>query len=73
MVKEGFGVAGNDISIGADIITRTALDEEFSNASGLYFDNDNHRLSAPHSEAANPEKVKSIMAAITSILKKVSN
>lgn len=40
MVKEGFGVAGNDLSIGADILCRAALDDAFADASGKYFDND---------------------------------
>ena len=40
MVKEGFGVAGNDLQIGADILCRLALDDEFAEASGRYWDND---------------------------------
>lgn len=40
MVKEGFGVAGNDLQIGADILCRLALDDEFADASGRYWDND---------------------------------
>ena len=40
MVKEGFGVAGNDLQIGADILYRLALDDEFADASGRYWDND---------------------------------
>ncbi len=44
MVKEGFGVAGNDLSIGADILTRATLSDEFANASGKYFDNDSGSL-----------------------------
>ncbi len=40
MVKEGFGVAGKDIRIGAEILIRAALGDEFENASGHYFDND---------------------------------
>lgn len=40
MVKEGFGVAGNDLQIGADILCRLALDDDFANASGRYWDND---------------------------------
>ena len=40
MVKEGFGVDGGDLQIGADILTRAALSEEFASASGEYFDND---------------------------------
>ena len=40
MVKEGFGVAGNDLQIGADILCRLSLDDEFKSASGRYWDND---------------------------------
>lgn len=40
MVKEGFGVAGNDLQIGADILCRLSLDNEFASASGRYWDND---------------------------------
>ncbi|MEM9845807.1 MAG: SDR family NAD(P)-dependent oxidoreductase [Pseudomonadota bacterium] len=44
MVREGFGVAGNDLRIGADILCRLALDAEFSNHSGEYWDNDSGRF-----------------------------
>lgn len=54
MVKEGFGVAGNDVGIGVDILCRAALDEEFANASGRYWDNDNGRFAVPHVDATNP-------------------
>lgn len=40
MVKEGFGIEGNDLQIGADILCRLALDDEFGNSSGRYWDND---------------------------------
>ena len=40
MVKEGFGVAGNDLQIGADILCRLSLDADFVDASGRYWDND---------------------------------
>ena len=40
MVKEGFGVAGNDLQIGADILCRLTLDDDFASASGRYWDND---------------------------------
>ena len=33
-MKEGFGVDGGDIRIGADILTRAALSEEFETATG---------------------------------------
>ncbi|MEM8605000.1 MAG: SDR family NAD(P)-dependent oxidoreductase, partial [Cyanobacteria bacterium P01_H01_bin.121] len=44
MVKQAFGVAGGDLQIGAEILTRAALSEEFATASGQYFDNDSGRF-----------------------------
>lgn len=44
MVKEGFGVAGNDLQIGADILCRLALEDTFADASGRYWDNDANRF-----------------------------
>lgn len=40
MVKSGFGVAGNDISIGSDILCQIALDDAFADKTGRYWDND---------------------------------
>ncbi len=64
MVKEGFGVAGNDLTIGADILCRAALSEEFATASGRYFDNDSGHFAPPHSAAGDPDHVAEVMAAI---------
>ncbi|SMX47779.1 SDR family NAD(P)-dependent oxidoreductase [Maliponia aquimaris] len=64
MVRKGFGVAGNDIGIGADILVRAALTEEFSDASGLYFDNDTLRFAPPHADAANAAKLAGVVEAI---------
>ncbi|WP_282182160.1 SDR family NAD(P)-dependent oxidoreductase [Aliiroseovarius marinus] len=64
MVKEGFGIAGNDLSIGADILIRAALSQEFSDASGKYFDNDSGRFAALHAAASNPAHVGAVMDAI---------
>lgn len=44
MVREGFGVAGSDLRIGADILCRLSLDPEFAAASGRYWDNDAGRF-----------------------------
>lgn len=40
MVKEGFGVAGHDLKIGAEILCRLSLDDDFASATGQYWDND---------------------------------
>ena len=68
MVKEGFGVAGNDISIGAEILTRAALTDEFASASGQYFDNDKGAFGPPHADALDPSKSEEIVNAIDALL-----
>lgn len=64
MVREGFGVAGHDLSIGAEILCRTALDPAFARASGRYFDNDAGQFAAPHPSAAEAAHCRAVMAAI---------
>jgi NAD(P)-dependent dehydrogenase (short-subunit alcohol dehydrogenase family) len=68
MVKEGFGMAGSDIRIGAGILIRAALEDEFATASGKYFDNDSGRFVSPHPDAMDPEKSEGIMHAIEAVL-----
>lgn len=67
MVKEGFGVAGNDLSIGADILTRAALSPDFADASGKYFDNDSGRFAALHPSASDANQVSAVMQALETI------
>jgi NAD(P)-dependent dehydrogenase (short-subunit alcohol dehydrogenase family) len=68
MVKEGFGMDGKDIAIGADILCRVALDDEFKQASGKYFDNDIGQFTAPHADAGKPAKVQAVMQTIDSLM-----
>lgn len=68
MVKEGFGVEGKDINIGADILIQLATSDEFQQASGLYFDNDIGQLSNPHSDALDNDKCEQLVTAIESLL-----
>ncbi|MFC5586127.1 SDR family NAD(P)-dependent oxidoreductase [Nitratireductor kimnyeongensis] len=68
MVKEGFGVAGNDLRIGADILRRAALSEEFADASGQYFDNDSGRFAVSHQATADKGAVAELMAALEELL-----
>ena len=68
MVKEGFGMAGNDIRIGADILIRAALSDEFAEASGLYFDNDKGRFASPHTDAFDPQKCQEVVRVIETVL-----
>ena len=68
MVKDGFGIAGNDIGIGADILHRAALSEEFAGKSGAYFDNDAGAFGPPHSDAMDDGKAQAVVAAIEGVL-----
>lgn len=71
MVKEGFGLAGSDIGIGADILCRAALSDEFAHASGQYFDNDAKRFGPPHADALDPQKSERVVHAIEAVLHQV--
>lgn len=64
MVKEGFGVAGNDLNIGADILIAAALGNSFANASGKYFDNDSRTFASPHSAALDADHRAQVMQGI---------
>lgn len=66
MVKEGFGLAGNDIGIGAEILVKASLSDKFAESSGRYFDNDSKTFSVPHVDAANSEKNKALMTILES-------
>ncbi len=68
MVREAFGVSGGDIRIGADILVRAALSEEFAAASGLYFDNDARRFASHHPDALDARKSGEIVRIIESLL-----
>lgn len=68
MVKEGFGLAGEDIRIGADVLVRAALGDEFADASGQYFDNDKGRFAPPHPDALDPRKCADVVRAIDTAL-----
>lgn len=61
MVKEGFGVAGNDLGIGADILIRAALADDFISSNGKYFDNDAKQFASPHADSKNIEKCDELM------------
>lgn len=67
MVQEGFGIAGNDLAIGANILCKAALDPAFADVSGQYFDNDAGTFAAPHSAAQNAQHVEAVMRTLKAI------
>jgi len=68
MVKEAYGRAGNDLRIGADILTRAALSDEFADASGRYYDNDRKSFAQPHPDALDSAKNKRLIEAIKRLM-----
>ncbi len=68
MVKEGFGMAGKDVGIGARILVDAALGERFEGRSGQYFDNDSGRFADPHPAALQPAHAAEVMSALEDLL-----
>lgn len=64
MVREGFGTNGSDISTGVEILRRAALDADFSEASGCYFDNDARDFRPPHEDALDETKCAIVVRAL---------
>lgn len=71
MVKEGFGVAGNDLQIGADVLREAALGASFADANGKYFDNDSGAFANPHSAALDVGHSAQVMQAIDEAIAKI--
>jgi NAD(P)-dependent dehydrogenase (short-subunit alcohol dehydrogenase family) len=68
MVKEGFGMAGNDVGIGADVLVEAALGERFADRSGAYFDNDSGRFADPHPAALHTGRARELVDAIEAMI-----
>ncbi|MEM7088286.1 MAG: SDR family NAD(P)-dependent oxidoreductase [Pseudomonadota bacterium] len=69
MVKEGYGVAGHDLSIGADILIEASLGDRFADASGAYFDNDSGAFANPHAAALDETHAADVMNAVQSLVR----
>jgi NAD(P)-dependent dehydrogenase (short-subunit alcohol dehydrogenase family) len=72
MVKSAFGIDGKDLSIGANILVKAALSEDFQNASGKYFDNDNQMFTPPHPDASDPKNNQRVVEAMEEILERLN-
>jgi NAD(P)-dependent dehydrogenase (short-subunit alcohol dehydrogenase family) len=71
MVKQAYGVTGGDLRIGAEILVRAALSDEFAAASGKYFDNDIGQFAPPHPDALDTQKCEAIVRVIKAVLTKI--
>ncbi|HAQ34105.1 MAG: oxidoreductase [Maricaulis sp.] len=68
MVKEGFGIAGKDIGIGADILVAAATEPRFAAANGRYFDNDAGDFGPPHFDARDSGKTGAVTDRIHTLI-----
>lgn len=68
MVKQGFGIEGKDMNIGAGLLVSMALDDSFANATGRYFDNDAGQFGEPDAAALDASHSSSVMNGIKEIL-----
>ncbi len=70
MVQEAYGQKGYDLSIGAKLLYRAALSEEFAYASGKYFDNDVEKFDSPHPDALSEKNWHILLQAMDIFLAK---
>lgn len=62
MVKEAFGQFVSSTDKGADILTKLATNNNLTDKSGEYFDNDQGFFSKAHQDAYDPVKIKNLLA-----------
>ncbi len=72
MVKGGFGIDGNDVNIGADILVNLSLDDHDA-PSGSYFDNDAGSFGAPHPDALDNAKSVAVVTAVKDLVKRLTS
>ena len=71
MVKQGFGIEGNDLNIGANILVKAALSDEFAQANGEYFDNDSGQFASPHPDGIDKNKRKNVSETVAQVLERL--
>lgn len=71
MVKDAYGAGQKGLDVGADILVRAALSEDFAAASGRYFDNDVGQWSIPHPDALDNSKNETLVNAIIDVATKL--
>ena len=68
MVQQGFDMTGRSIDIGAEILARAALADDFAHANGQYFDNDSGQFASPHPDTHDATKRNAVVAAIEAVI-----
>lgn len=68
MVNKAFGITGNDLGIGVDVLTRAATSAEFADATSRYYDNDADRFAPPHPDGQDPDTNATLVTALDALL-----
>lgn len=74
MVREGFGVEGKSLDVGADILVEASVGKKFGDfhkANGKYFDNDRGQFGSPHPGALDVAQNEMFVQAMDEWLEKV--
>ena len=72
MVKEAYGMDGKDLGIGADILVRAALSNEFDrSANGKYFNNDRGVFDRPHPDGMDAIKCQRLVDTMEEVLERL--
>lgn len=71
MVKEAYGIAGGDLTVGSDVLVEAALSPRFADANGRYYDNDNRQFADPHPDALSAHKNAALVQALEQALQRL--
>jgi NAD(P)-dependent dehydrogenase (short-subunit alcohol dehydrogenase family) len=72
MVKDGFGIEGKDLNIGADVLVRLVTDPVASKRTGEYFDNDLGDFGRPHSDVFDDSFSRRLITSLDTIINETS-
>lgn len=64
MVKEGFGLSGKSLAIGAEILADMVNKQNIADYTGRYFDNDKSEFSLPHPYGINKANISEVIEAL---------
>ncbi len=73
MVKLAYGRHGYDTRIGADILIRAAVADEFAHATGMYFNNDIEQFAQPYPDALDMQKCAHLIQTMDTIIANILN
>lgn len=71
MVRVAYGKKGYDLLIGANILYRASLSNEFQDKTGAYYDNDYEQFSMPHQFALKKENRVALIETMDEIINKI--